>query len=431
MSSTYYGWRIVALASVALMLTGPGQTIGMSVFVDEIVVDLDVSRSQVSLAYLIATLTSAATLSFVGRGIDRFGVRTAMTVIGIAFGFAIAGFAGVVGFGSMVVAFTLLRMLGQGALSLTATTAVAQWFDRRRGFAVGTTTAVGAGLMSLVPVIFTAVIGLYGWRAGLLVIAPVVSLLVILIARFGIRNRPRDVGLAMEGGSLQDQEPEPDETEEAANDSGADREPRSPEDHGVTGGEAMRTMMFWGLALVFASPSMISTGLMFHQLAVLGEQGLTATQAAVAFVPFSLAAMAVTFAGGALVDRWSPKVMLTIPTVMLIAAMNLVPHVTPGAMVLLYAVLLGGSSGSARSMEPTLMARFYGLAHVGAVRGRMMSFRVAASALGPYALALGFEQFGAFGPALRFLTVLPVAALILLAFSPDPRHKRRSVQHNG
>lgn len=58
----FYGWRMVGLAAICLAMTAPGQTVGVSVFVDPMIEALSLSRSQVSLAYLIGTLTGATTL---------------------------------------------------------------------------------------------------------------------------------------------------------------------------------------------------------------------------------------------------------------------------------------------------------------------------------------------------------------------------------
>jgi len=45
---SFYGWRILGLAILTGGLTGPGQTIGVSVFVDHFIADLGMSRSEVS-----------------------------------------------------------------------------------------------------------------------------------------------------------------------------------------------------------------------------------------------------------------------------------------------------------------------------------------------------------------------------------------------
>ncbi|MDH3470491.1 MAG: MFS transporter, partial [Acidimicrobiia bacterium] len=94
----FLGWRIAVLATITATMTGPGQTIGVSVFVDPMIADLSLTRSQVATAYLIGTLTGALALPFVGRWVDRVGSRRAMTLIGLAFASGLVVMSGVRGF---------------------------------------------------------------------------------------------------------------------------------------------------------------------------------------------------------------------------------------------------------------------------------------------------------------------------------------------
>jgi Arabinose efflux permease len=148
----FYGWRIVVFASIALALTGPGQTYGVSVFVDPMIEDLGISRTQMTTAYLIGTLVGALALPWIGQAIDRFGVRRTMAIIGALFGGLLIGMSLVSNIVGLTAGFIGIRMMGQGALNLTATTAVALWFTRRRGLAMGIVTAAGGVGMTLGPV---------------------------------------------------------------------------------------------------------------------------------------------------------------------------------------------------------------------------------------------------------------------------------------
>ena len=120
----FSGWRILALATVTGALTGPGQTVGVSVFVDHFIADLGMSRSQVSTAYLVGTLLAALGLPMVGERIDSHGVRRVMTQVGFAFGIALIAMAGVQGFVTLTIGFIAIRLLGQGSLTLVSTVAV-------------------------------------------------------------------------------------------------------------------------------------------------------------------------------------------------------------------------------------------------------------------------------------------------------------------
>lgn len=82
-SSRMHVSRVVTSASVALALTAPGQTAAISVFIDPLIHSLGLSRSVVSAAYLVGSLSGALVMPFLGRLIDRFGPRRLMIAIGM------------------------------------------------------------------------------------------------------------------------------------------------------------------------------------------------------------------------------------------------------------------------------------------------------------------------------------------------------------
>ena len=85
----------MALATITLGLTGPGQTIGVSVFIDHFADSLDLSKNAISAGYAIGTLCGSLTLPTVGRLVDRYGVRKAMTTIGTLFALGLTTLLGV------------------------------------------------------------------------------------------------------------------------------------------------------------------------------------------------------------------------------------------------------------------------------------------------------------------------------------------------
>jgi len=58
--------------------------------------------------------------------------------------------------------------------------------------------------------------------------------------------------------------------------------------------------MFWAVTAAVAASGMVTTGLAFHQISLLGERGLSPVQAAANFVPQTGAAITATVAMGVL-----------------------------------------------------------------------------------------------------------------------------------
>lgn len=399
----------MVFAAVALGVTGPGQTAGVSVFVDPMMVALDLTRSQVSAAYLVGTLGGALAMPRVGRLIDERGARTAMAIVGALFAVVLAAMAGVVGLVTLTVGFVGIRLFGQGGLSLIATTAVAPWFERRRGLAIGITTAVGSAVIALIPVLSERVIAVTGWRIAWLVLAAITLLLVLPIALRGLIDDPTDVGQRIDGAP----EPHPDD-------------PLPTPAVSFTRTQALREPIFWVVSAAVAATGMIGTGLAFHQIDLLGEQGLTPTQAAGNFIPQTLAALTTTIAVGALIDRLAPRWVLLGSMAMLAGAMFGVPFVAPGWSAIAYGVAVGAAGSSARALEAASFPRIFGLASIGSIRGVVTAISVASTAFGPLALSLGYDLTGSYRQVLLVLLAIPVAVAVAGFVTPVPTAERGS-----
>jgi MFS family permease len=438
----FLGWRMVAFAAVMLGMSGPGQTVGVSVFVDPMMTALDLSRSQVATAYLIGTLLASLVLPRVGRLLDELGTRRTLLVVAIGLGVALSGMSLVAGIVTLTFGFVGIRMLGQGSLSLVATNAVAPWFTRRRGLAIGVVTAVGSSVIALVPLLATFTIAIIGWRSTWVVLAAIVVVLLVPIALRGFIDRPEDVGQRadgaeaddVDGASTQDLDdgalltsPGP-----AGVPAVARRGPQGKGRRSYTRAEALRTPMLWALIGGSVCTGMLSTGMAFHQIDLLGEQGLTAAQAAANFVPQTLATFATVLLVGTLVDRVAPRWILLTSMSLLAGAMLALPAVRPGITAVAYGMALGAAGAAARALEAGAVPRLYGLRHLGAIRGFVIALAGAATALGPLALSIGNDLMGGYTQVLRMLVVLPVSVAVFGMFVREPSapHDEGAAQHH-
>lgn len=398
----FYGWRMVAFASVVLALSGPGQTFGVSVFVDPMIEDLGITRTQMSTAYLIGTLIGAIALPWIGQAIDRFGVRRVMSLIGLLFGGMLIAMSTVSNIVGLSAGFVGIRMMGQGALALVATTAVALWFTRKRGLAMGIVSAIGGMGITLIPLAGERLIADLGWRTAWMVEGLVVWAVVVPIAVFAIRNRPSDVGQHMDG------DPAPDGP--------------APEEWGVSRREALRTAFFWLVTAAVATVAALSTAVVFHQIDLLGSRGLTPTQAAANFLPQTVATVVATLGIGALADRVSPRLVLGISMAMMAGGLFLGTVAAPGLLAISFGMLIGASGGAIRVVEATELPRYFGTLHIGAIRGVVTSVGIAAAAVGPLLFSIGHDITGDYTAVLLISLVIPIAVIIGTFVVRLPRH---------
>lgn len=385
-------WVITVIAAgVISTMTAPGQTAGLSVFMDPLINELGIDRVAISMSYLIGTLVGAAAQPFIGRASDRWDVRYVIIVIALAFAAILMTLSFVTDVLGLTFGFVGVRMAGQGALSLAVTTAVSRAIVHRRGLALGISAAIGSAGISLAPILLERVIDAVGIQATFRWEA--VAVLVLVIPAALVMMKPTVTSVTDTPASLVT---------------------------GYTSKQAVRTPMFWVLSSAVGTTSMLGTALAFHQIALLGERGLTPFEAAANFLPQTITALLATLVVGALIDRIDPRIIMVIAMAAMAASLVLVTFVSPGWMAIVYGLVFGSAGGMLRGMEAASFARYYGVAAIGAIRGISGSVTLGASALGPIMLAVGADLAGGFALPSLIFAVIPVAVLIAAVIVPQP-----------
>lgn len=396
-------WVVLVIATVTAASTAPGQTIGVSVFIDHFVADLALTREEVSGAYLVGTLAGAALLPMVGKLVDRRGVRLAQVVVGAAFGLAVAHMATVNGLIWLAIGFVGIRFLGQGALSLVATLTVSLRFDHRRGTALGSFSTGTAALMALAPVLLALAIDRFGWRTAWVVAGAVVAAIVVPIGWFGLRALPRGSRSA------------------AAHGDHGDDGPRS-----FTRREAFGTRSLWALLGASATASMLITALNFHQIDLMGDAGISETAAAALFVPQVIGSTAAALAAGWLGDRYGMRYAPAAAMALLCAASLTAAVVAPGLAALAYSVLLGSALGAILTATAALLPMWFGPAHLGSIQATLTFLSFVGAAVGPLALAIAEATTDGYPGAVSILAIVPAVAGAFSLGATQPERPERS-----
>lgn len=394
---------MVVIAIMMYGLSAPGQTATISVFLDPMIADIGVSRTAISTAYLVGTLIGAIALPSIGRLVDRFGVRTATACIGAGLGAALAILAMASSIFGLAVGFIGIRMLGQGSLTLAASALVSRWYDKRRGFMLGIQAALGAGLISLSPVALERLISYFGdWRLAMAVEAVLVVLILIPMALIGIRNRPADVDQYVDG--------DPDKAAESRTETGATR------------GEAIRTPFYWVLVSAVAAAGFFGTSIGFHQIALLGEQGLSTVEAASNFLPQTIAGTTATLLTGYLVDRMGPRILLVTSMFLLSAGLVLATFVTPGWAAIGFGLVFGAGMNAPKAIEAGMTPRYFGTANIASIRGVMASVMIAGTSVAPLLYSKFHDWTGSFTSVLWYSALIPLLVLVAAVVVPLPRY---------
>ena len=403
----FYGWVILGVCALGMFTSGPGQTYGVSVFVNPIIEELGWSRTSVSGLYTAGSLTAAAAMFLVGRLLDQYGARMVLPAVVILFGFALMFISMASQQWHLYAGFALIRILGQGSLTLIPTTVIAVWFVRLRGRVMALNSLGSVVSQAAFPPLITILIASYGWRSAWVVLGVVVWLLMLAPAVLLIRRTPESVGLLPDGDGV----PSEGETPPAVSD-----------EVNFTLPEALRTRAFWLLIFAGSSQSLIGTALVFHHVSVMDSLGLDAVVAASALSVIAPGALSGTFLAGFLCDRFPNRFVLTGGQLVLILAMLLTFVMAQPWHAIAYGAMLGLAGGSLMTSAAVIWPNYYGRAHLGSIRGVVTAGMVASAALGPLPFGFLFDVSNSYTLAVTIFLALPVAcAAAALAATPPRR----------
>lgn len=399
-SPVYYGWVVLVAAMVGLLMTMPGQTVSVSVFLDPILAELELSRTRVSLMYTLATLAGSLALPFVGRFIDRRGPRTAVILIASLFALACVFMGLVQGLLTLVIGFLLIRSLGQGALSLVSQHVINLWFVRRRGLAVGL-AGIGFALgVAFFPTLIDALIQSYGWRTAYMLLGGLVALSILPLGALFYRYQPEDYGLEPDGRAR------------------AGRAALAEDNFSLP--QARLTLTFWLFVAGSVCVAALGTALIFHNYDLLAEQGLSRELATRVFVPLGFVQLLANLLTGYVFDRLPPRYVLMAGQLLLVAALLLATLLGSPALVLAYGIVLGLVQGVNATLTASVFAHYFGRRHLGTIKGFVTTLTVAGTAVGPVIFSLGKDAFGTYDPVLWLTALLPLTIALAAPFVRPP-----------
>ncbi|MCK5692113.1 MAG: MFS transporter [Bacteroidales bacterium] len=417
----FYGWVILAAGTIGILMSIPGQTMGVSVFTESLLSDLQINRNNLSLAYLVGTLGSGLIITRAGKLYDQHGARVMAFIAGVMLGVMLVyltridhlvdSLKGVEWLSPALTTFVLLafgfwgiRFFGQGLLTMVSRNMVMKWFNRRRGLAnavLGIFSALG---FSVAPKLLDHIIQEMEWRGAWIFLAILVGIVFALFVLIIYRDNPEACGCEADGklGAMK-----------------KSRRPPSLPDHDYTLLEARKTIAFWAFTLGLSLAALYISGLTFHVVSVFEASGLTRAQGLGIFIPTSLIAVGVQFLGGYASDYIRLKFILILfalgMTFSILGLTMLGEHAGAYWMIIigngvvwgLYTVLIG-----------VTWPRFYGLKHLGAISGFSLSWTVIGSALGPYMFSVSMDLTGSYD-LVAWICFAISLFLVALAFKAD------------
>jgi MFS family permease len=419
----YYGWIVLFAGTVGIIMSVPGQTMGVSIYTDPLLTSLHLSRVDLSMAYMLGTFGSALLLPFVGRLLDTIGSRAVavFAALGLAFWLVFLSFSPSISAkfassahlsprwaGAIVafVGFLGIRHFGQGELTIASRTMMGRWFERRRGLVLGVSGFFVAFGFGVAPLVLNRLILRFGWQRSLEVLA-LGSCGMAFFAWAIFRKSPEACGLEIDGKSVVENIQAGIEYEVS-----------------FTAEEARRTIAFWAFNLGMAAHAMLYTAITFHMERIAQLNHMSNAKAFSVFLPVAIVSTSADLTGGVISD-WIPmKYLLLVMQLGLCLGLLGARSYGTAHGFLLTAIGFGLGNGLFSLLSSAAWPKLFGREHLGAISGFNMSWVVAGSAVGPYLFSLGDSWTGSYRSILLFSLIIPVGILIASFFATAPTRER-------
>lgn len=417
----FYGWVVWSFSTLGILFSIPGQTMGLAVFTDSFIEVLGLTRTELSLAYLVGTVGSSLFLARAGRWYDLFGGRTMITISSLVLSLMIVyisfvdslstmlGGSSFISFFLIMIGYFGVRFFGQGILTSCSRNVLLLWFVKKRGLVGGIRNVFVSLGFSIAPLFLAGLISLYGWRESLWILAALGGFGFSLMAFIFIRDNPQSCGMRADGVDSESQEEIQEEAES------------------VPLYLVKRNPIFWIYSLSLSMHALFGTAIVFHIVSIFEEVGKGKAEAFSYFIPAAIFSTTSNLFASWAADKINLKPILIIMLLSFcvgsLGFINL--EKDWGFWVLAFGFGVGG--GLWGVISNLTFIRFFGPKHLGEISGFSTSLTVFASAIGPAAFSLGFDYFGNYAAPAKICLGFLIILLLFSVFLDHKEEKKESL----
>ncbi len=411
----FYGWWIVGSCFLIAFYTAGVIGYSFTAFFEPIADEFGWSYTQVSLASSVRGLEMGLFAPLIGALVDRFGSRQIMFLGAILIGLGLLALSRVQSLGAFYASFVLIAS-GLSTCSNTAMiAAVAKWFRRKIGLAIGAMIC-GYGFSGFMVPVVVRLIDVYGWRLTLVILGFGTFVLVLPLTLL-VRRGPERYGQLPDGDSVDSI------TEEKASISH-----QSVADRSVSSRQALASRAFWHIATSLSLQHLVASSVITHVMPYLSSIGVTRAVSSLSATGIPLMSIFGRLGFGWLGDKMSKKRLTAVGFGMLSVSLLLFGILAGGQFWLLapFLVLFGIGFGGTNTMRAILPREYFGAKNFGTILGFMMGVATLGSIIGAPLAGFVFDRLGSYQPVWFTYATLVIVSLIMIATTPPLKVEGRS-----
>ena len=402
----FYGWWIVyACFFIAFYVAGI-IFYGFTAFIDPLVAEFGWSYAQISFAASLRGLEMGIMAPLVGFLVDRFGSRRLLTsgIIILGFGIILLGYTR--SLFMFYCSFVLMAFGAGGCTSVVTLTAIANWFDKNVGKAMGVMVS-GFGASGLLIPVIVWLIGVYGWRTAVIMLG-IGAWLFLLPLSIIIRDKPEDYGYVPDG-------VKPDEK--------ATKEREDAESIQLEFRDAVRERTFWYVNITEVIRLMALATVVTHIMPYLSTVGLSRTAAGFVAAGIPFFSIAGRFGFGWLGDLVEKKYVMAIAYGLMGIGMLSLSLAEIKGSIYVFLFFFSNGFGGLAVLRSAILREYYGRKFFGKLMGIMMGCGAVGGIVGPTAAGWVFDRMGTYHFVWLTLSIL-IGVAVFLILGVESKKKR-------
>ena len=347
-----------------------GQTFFLGIFNPFIREDLNLSHSEFGGIYSAATLVSSLTIIWLGKKIDDFKLRNFAIFVCISLFFAAVFMSQLSSLVHLLLAIFFLRLFGQGLMSHTSSTAMARYFDKNRGKALGVAwlgLSFGEGIL---PGLVIFLLNYLVWKKIWITIAVFLIVFVLPLIVFLLKN-------------FKDNSIEQEQSKKSKNIKNWTRQ------------EVLKDLRFYFLLPAVLCPAFLITGIFINQIYLFENLNWGINFIAPSFTAYAIFSVISLQLSGFLIDKFSALKILPFYLIPMILGLLFSLFFKFALSPVIFFILMAITNGTSNVLLTSTWSEMYGTKHLGAIRSITVSLMVFSTSLSPflfgYLIDFGFD----------------------------------------
>jgi MFS family permease len=394
----FYGWWIVLACFFIGLYVGGVVFYGFTAFFEPIREEFGWSYTQISFAASLRGLEMGFIAPLVGFLVDRFGSRKLILYGTITVGLGLISLSLTHSLAMFYGSFLLVAFGAGGCTVVVTMSAVANWFHKKVGIALGV-MASGVGASGFFIPLIVWLIDVYGWRTTLIILGLGMWVLGIPLS-FVIRDRPEQYGYLPDGESSVEPIPKPEIQGRGV---------------GIGLKEALKNRIFLYLCTTEAIRMIAVAAVIIHVMPYLGSVGVPRATAGIVAGAIPLFSIIGRFGLGWLGDVFDKKYVMVWALFLMGLGMLAFCYVQVTGVVFLFLLLFAPGYGGAMVIRGAILREYFGRDSFGKMIGILMGFGSIGGIIGPTLAGWAFDTLGSYNIIwLVFCGIIGLAIWLML-----------------